>query len=215
MKRWGTILCLCLLPILLFSACAEATAQVDFVANKDVKKIFDDVHTVGYILDDIRKVDFYKEMQPNDSYTKKQVKSTKLDTTVTKYYRNEDLVYAAYEKGGKQMTECHLRSTHSNDLTVTYTDADGKRTGVSILCADDKGSYRVTFDQGLNTQSPYGADRFTIGSRRRRTTPPLTANVPTRRSTPTASSPAPWSAPTTTTKRAGSSILPTPRTKTA
>ena len=71
MKRWGTILCLCLLPILLFSACAEATAQVDFVANKDVKKIFDDVHTVGYILDDIRKVDFYKEMQPNDSYTKK------------------------------------------------------------------------------------------------------------------------------------------------
>ena len=82
MKRWGTILCLCLLPILLFSACAEATAQVDFVANKDVKKIFDDVHTVGYILDDIRKVDFYKEMQPNDSYTKKQVKSTKLDTTV-------------------------------------------------------------------------------------------------------------------------------------
>lgn len=33
-------------------------------------KIFDDVHTVGYILDDIRKVDFYKEMQPNDSYTK-------------------------------------------------------------------------------------------------------------------------------------------------
>ena len=116
MKRWGTILCLCLLPILLFSACAEATAQVDFVANKDVKKIFDDVHTVGYILDDIRKVDFYKEMQPNDSYTKKQVKSTKLDTTVTKYYRNEDLVYAAYEKGGKQMTEFHLRSTHSNDL---------------------------------------------------------------------------------------------------
>ena len=111
MKRWGTILCLCLLPMLLFSACAEATAQVDFVANKDVKKIFDDVHTVGYILDDIRKVDFYKEMQPNDSYTKKQVKSTKLDTTVTKYYRNEDLVYAAYEKGGKQMTECHLRST--------------------------------------------------------------------------------------------------------
>ena len=87
---------------------------------------------------------------------------TKLDTTVTKYYRNEDLVYAAYEKGGKQMTECHLRSTHSNDLTVTYTDADGKRTGVSILCEDDKGSYRVTFDQGLNTQSPYGADRFTI-----------------------------------------------------
>ena len=162
MKRWGTILCLCLLPMLLFSACAEATAQVDFVANKDVKKIFDDVHTVGYILDDIRKVDFYKEMQPNDSYTKKQVKSTKLDTTVTKYYRNEDLVYAAYEKGGKQMTECHLRSTHSNDLTVTYTDADGKRTGVSILCEDDKGSYRVTFDQGLNTQSPYGADRFTI-----------------------------------------------------
>lgn len=162
MKRWGTILCLCLLPMLLFSACAEATAQVDFVANKDVKKIFDDVHTVGYILDDIRKVDFYKEMQPNDSYTKKQVKSTKLDTTVTKYYRNEDLVYAAYEKGGKQMTECHLRSTHSNDLTVTYTDADGKRTGVSILCEDDKGSYCVTFDQGLNTQSPYGADRFTI-----------------------------------------------------
>ena len=44
MKRWGTILCLCLLPMLLFSACAEATAQVDFVANKDVKKIFDDVH---------------------------------------------------------------------------------------------------------------------------------------------------------------------------
>ena len=38
MKRWGTILCLCLLPMLLFSACAEATAQVDFVANKDVKK---------------------------------------------------------------------------------------------------------------------------------------------------------------------------------
>ena len=64
-------------------------------------------------------------------------------------------MYAAYEKGGKQMTEFHLRSTHSNDLTVTYTDADGKRTGVSILCEDDKGSYRVTFDQGLNTQSPY------------------------------------------------------------
>ena len=88
MKRWGTILCLCLLPILLFSACAEATAQVDFVANKDVKKIFDDVHTVGYILDDIRKVDFYKEMQPNDSYTKKQVKSTKLDTTVSTVVEN-------------------------------------------------------------------------------------------------------------------------------
>ena len=155
MKRWGTILCLCLLPMLLFSACAEATAQVDFVANKDVKKIFDDVHTVGYILDDIRKVDFYKEMQPNDSYTKKQVKSTKLDTTVTKYYRNEDLVYAAYEKGGKQMTECHLRSTHSNDLTVTYTDADGKRTGVSILCADDKGSYRVTFVTQESSQPIY------------------------------------------------------------
>lgn len=70
MKRWGTILCLCLLPMLLFSACAEATAQVDFVANKDVKKIFDDVHTVGYILDDIRKVDFYKEMQPTTATPK-------------------------------------------------------------------------------------------------------------------------------------------------
>ena len=65
MKRWGTILCLCLLPMLLFSACAEATAQVDFVANKDVKKIFDDVHTVGYILDDIRKVDL-KNMNHTD-----------------------------------------------------------------------------------------------------------------------------------------------------
>ena len=147
MKRWGTILCLCLLPILLFSACAEATAQVDFVANKDVKKIFDDVHTVGYILDDIRKVDFYKEMQPNDSYTKKQVKSTKLDTTVTKYYRNEDLVYAAYEKGGKQMTECHLRSTHSNDLTVTSV-LSGNRNfegrispeATSYLCRSVRGS---------------------------------------------------------------------------
>ena len=140
MKRWGTILCLCLLPILLFSACAEATAQVDFVANKDVKKIFDDVHTVGYILDDIRKVDFYKEMQPNDSYTKKQVKSTKLDTTVTKYYRNEDLVYAAYEKGGKQMTEFHLRSTHSNDLTVTSV-LSGNRNFEGRISPDVKMNY--------------------------------------------------------------------------
>ena len=41
MKRWATLLCLCLLPMLLFSACAESTAQIEFVANKDIKKSFE------------------------------------------------------------------------------------------------------------------------------------------------------------------------------
>lgn len=162
LKRVRLLLPLLLIAVLLFSACSADTIQIEFVANKDIKKIFDQAHTVNYILDDIRKVDFYQEMTVDDTYTQKVEKDTKIGTPVTRYYKDEDLIFSKYTLDGAELFDYHTVSTHSNDLVITYQDTGEERTGVTVSCTDDKGSYSVIFDQGLNKKSPYGADLFTV-----------------------------------------------------
>ncbi len=143
----------------LFSACSENTTDIVFVANKDIKDQFDKVHTVNYILDDIRKVDFYYKMNVDKTYTEKEEKDAETGKTVTRYYKDDLLVYTKFSDNE---FEYYTLSSHSNDMTVKYTDKSGKRSGVKITCVDEKGTYSVTFDQGLDKTSPYGADKFTV-----------------------------------------------------
>lgn len=145
--------------IFLFSACAENTTDIVFVANKDIKDQFDKVHTVNYILDDIRKVDFYYKMAVDKTYTEKTEKDAQTGKKVTRYYSDDTLVYTKFSDNE---FEYYTLSSHSNDMTVKYTDKAGKRSAVKITCVDEKGTYSVTFDKGLDKNSPYGADNFTV-----------------------------------------------------
>lgn len=145
--------------IFLFSACSENTTDIVFVANKDIKDQFDKVHTVNYILDDIRKVDFYYKMTVDNTYTEKTEKDRETGKNVTRYYNDDVLVYTKFSDSE---FEYYTLSTHSNDMTIRYTDRNGERSAVKITCVDEKGTYSVTFDRGLDRSSPYGADSFTV-----------------------------------------------------
>lgn len=158
-KKTAIILSVLLAVVFLFSACSENTTDIVFVANKDIKDQFDKVHTVNYILDDIRKVDFYYKMTVDNTYTEKTEKDRDTGKNVTRYYNDDVLVYTKFSDSE---FEYYTLSTHSNDMTIRYTDKNGKRSAVKITCVDEKGTYSVTFDQGLDKSSPYGADSFTV-----------------------------------------------------
>lgn len=158
-KKTAIVLSVLLAVVFLFSACSENTTDIVFVANKDIKDQFDKVHTVNYILDDIRKVDFYYKMTVDKTYTEKEEKDAETGKKVTRYYKDDMLVYTKFNDNE---FEYYTLSSHSNDMTVKYTDKAGKRSAVKITCVDDKGTYSVTFDQGLDKNSPYGADKFTV-----------------------------------------------------
>lgn len=158
-KKTAIILSVLLAVVFLFSACSENTTDIVFVANKDIKDQFDKVHTVNYILDDIRKVDFYYKMTVDNTYTEKTEKDPETGKNVTRYYNEDVLIYTKFSDSE---FEYYTLSTHSNDMTIRYTDKNGKRSAVKITCVDEKGTYSVTFDKGLDKNSPYGADNFTV-----------------------------------------------------
>lgn len=162
MKKGSYVLCLLLVIGLLFSACTEDTIDIHFVANKDIKKIFDKVHTVNYILDDIRKVDFYQKMTIDDTFTEETDKDGENNTSITRYYQNEELVFVKYSGNGIDAFDYYTVSSHSNDLVIHYENKNKKRASVIVNCTDDNGSYSVCFEKGLDKASPYGANQFTV-----------------------------------------------------